>query len=54
MVAYLTKLRSGYELRICNRACNGAEFQAGERIVVAGKREARAICTARNVTPWNF
>lgn len=54
MVAYLTKTATGYQLRICARACNGAEFQAGELIRVAGKREARAICAARNVTPWNF
>lgn len=54
MVAYLTKTRSGYELRLCARPCNGDEFRNSEMIVVPGKREARAICAARNVTPWNF
>lgn len=58
MIAYLHKnpkaLGGGFSLKICARPCNGAEFQAGERIFVAGKKEARAICAARNVTPWNF
>ena len=54
MVAYLHKTRAGYELTICARPCNGAEYQAGERIAVAGKREARAICAKRSITPWNF
>jgi hypothetical protein len=54
MVAYLHKTSSGYELTICPRACNGAAFQNGEKIAVAGKREARAICAAKSATPWNF
>jgi hypothetical protein len=54
MVAYLTKTRTGYELRLCAKPCNGAEFQNAETIAVAGKREARAICASRNATPWNF
>lgn len=54
MIAYLHKTRTGYELRICARACNGAEFQNAEAIAVAGKREARAICKARGASPWNF
>ena len=54
MVAYLHKTKSGYKLTLCNRPCNGAEFQNGEKIEVAGKREARSICAQRNATPWNF
>ena len=55
MVAYLYKTHGGgHELTIVARPCNGEEFQAGEKIAVAGKREARAICKARNVTPHNF
>lgn len=54
MVAYLHKTRTGYELTLCARACRGDEFQAGEKIAVAGKREARAICAQRAATPWNF
>lgn len=54
MTAYLHKTRTGYELTITARPCNGAEYQAGEKIAVSGKREARAICKARNATPWNF
>ena len=49
-IAYL----HGRTLRICARPCNGAEYQTAETITVAGKREARAICKARGVTPWNF
>ena len=41
-------------LVIVPRPCNGAEYQAGEKITVSGKREARAICKARGVKPWNF
>jgi hypothetical protein len=54
MIAYLTKTRAGYLLTICARACNGAEFQAGEKVAVAGIREARTVCRARSITPHNF
>lgn len=54
MTAYLHKTRDGFKLTIVARPCNGAEFQSGEQIAVAGKREARAICKTRNATPWNF
>ena len=54
MIAYFFKTRTGFELTICQQACNGAEFQNGEKISVSGKREAKAICKARNVKPWNF
>lgn len=54
MVAYLHKTRTGFELTIVARPCNGAEFQAGEKLAVAGKREAKAICKARDITPHNF
>jgi hypothetical protein len=42
------------QLVIVAKPCNGAEFQAGEKIKVSGKREAKAICKARNITPHNF
>jgi hypothetical protein len=56
MIAYFHKARGkgNFELTICARPCNGAEFQQGERIAVKGKREALAICKARGVTPHNF
>jgi len=52
--AYLHKASSGYVLTICARPCNGAEFQAGEKIEVIGKREARRVCEALNAEPHNF
>lgn len=55
MVAYLHKARlNTWELTIVAGPCNGAEYQAGEKIKVAGKREANAICKARGIKPWNF
>ena len=55
MVAYLYKIPGGkFELKIVAAPCNGEEYNNGERIIVAGKREANAICKARGVKPWNF
>lgn len=55
MIAYLHANREKtFTLTICARPCNGEEYQKGERITVSGKREARAICKARKITPWNF
>lgn len=54
MVAYLHNTRDGLILTLVARPCNGAEFQNGEKIAVAGKREARAICKARGARPYNF
>ena len=54
MIAYLHKTKTGFELTICSAPCNGAEYQVGEKIAVTGKREANAICKARNVKPWNW
>ena len=54
MIAYFFKTKVGFELTICAAPCNGAELQNGEKIAVAGKREAKAICKARGVKPWNF
>lgn len=55
MVAYLHRVSGGgYELTLCAKPCSGADYQAGEKVPVAGKREARAICEERNATPWNF
>jgi hypothetical protein len=50
MIAYLF----GKTLTIVARPCNGVEFQNGEHIAVAGKREANAICKARGLKAWNF
>lgn len=55
MVAYLHKARGGgFTLTLCTKPCNGAGFDAGEKIHVAGKREANAICKARGAKPWNW
>ena len=55
MNAYLHKAPlSGYTLTICDKPCNGTAFNTAEKILVSGKREANAICKARNITPWNF
>jgi hypothetical protein len=54
MIAYLHKTKTGFELTICNAPCGGAEYQAGEKIAVTGKREANKICKFRGVTPYNF
>jgi hypothetical protein len=56
MIAYFHKARGkgNFELTICAAPCNGLEFQQGERIAVTGKKEAKAICKARNIQPYNF
>lgn len=54
MIAYLHRTRTGYELTICARPCNGEEFQNSEKVTVTGKREANAICKQRNAKPFNF
>lgn len=54
MVAYLFKVRGGYELTICARPCNGEEFNKSEKIIVSGKREANAVCKSRKITAYNF
>lgn len=54
MIAYLHKTKTGFELTICARPCGGVEYQNAEKIVVAGKREANAICKARGVKPYNW
>ena len=55
MIAYLNKTRGGkFELTICAKPCNGAEFNNSEKIEVANKREANAVCKARKITPYNF
>ena len=53
-IAYLHKGPDGYTLTICDRPCNGAEFDAAEKMDVIGKREARKICEALDATPYNF
>jgi hypothetical protein len=56
MIAYFHKApgKGKFELTICAAPCDGTDFQASERILVAGKREAIAICKARGIKPWNF
>jgi hypothetical protein len=55
MTAYLNRAAGKtWVLTVVARACNGEEFQNGEKIAVAGIREARSICKARNITPHNF
>lgn len=54
MIAYLHKTSTGYKLTIVARPCNGEEYQNGERVFVANKRAARAVCKARNIKPYNF
>jgi len=54
MIAYLHKTSTGYKLTIVARPCNGEEYQNGERVFVATKRAARAVCKARNIKPYNF
>lgn len=58
MVAYLhkaSKHEAGkFTLTLCAGPCNGPEFFNAEKVAVADKREARAICAARSARPWNF
>jgi hypothetical protein len=55
MTAYLHRAPGKkWTLTLVSRPCNGAEFQAGEKIAVTGKRDAAAICKARGATPHNF
>jgi hypothetical protein len=54
MVAYFNKVRGGFELTLCAKPCNGAEFNNAEKIKVEGKREAKAVCKERGATPYNF
>ena len=55
MIAYLHKApKNSWVLTIVAKPCNGTEFQNGEKITVSGKREAAAICKARNLKAWNF
>ena len=58
MIAYFYKNHKrnggGFVLAICARPCNGQEFQDAERVLVADKRAARALCKARGVLPYNF
>jgi hypothetical protein len=54
MIAYLTKTRTGFELRICAKPCNGPEFANAPTIQVANKRAAAAYCKANNIKLHNF
>lgn len=52
MIAYFHKTRAGFELTLF--AFIGQDWNEGEKIAVAGKREANAICKARGARPWNW
>jgi len=54
MIAYFLKTRTGFELRICARPCNGQEFQDAQVISVTGKREAKTFCKTNSIICWNF
>lgn len=55
MIAYLHKApKNTWVLTICAAPCAGEAFNSAEKITVAGKREANAICKARGITAWNF
>ncbi|WP_237353523.1 hypothetical protein [Xanthobacter sp. YC-JY1] len=55
MVAYLHRASGGgFTLTLCARPSNGEEFATAEKVRVAGKREANAICKARGAKPWNW
>lgn len=53
-IAYLHKSADGYTLTICERPCNGDEFNNSEKMQTIGKREARKICKAIGAEPYNF
>lgn len=53
-IAYLHKATEGFTLTICDRPCNGEEFNAAEKMQVMGKREARKVCEALEASPYNF
>lgn len=53
-IAYLHKSAEGFVLTICDRPCNGVEFNASEKVEVIGKREARKVCAALEAAPYNF
>ena len=50
MFAHITKVKTGYELRITdsNRPIGGTVYS------VSDKREARAIAKRHNAQTWNF
>jgi hypothetical protein len=55
MIAYIERAAGKtFQLRICARPCNGAEYMAAPTVAVAGKREANAYCKANGIKPWNF
>lgn len=56
MVAYFFYGRKGQlaELHICERPCNGVEFQNAEIVKVWDKREARLVCKRRNIICYDF
>jgi hypothetical protein len=55
MVAYLHRASGGgFTLTLCARPCNGEKFATAEKVRVAGKREANAICKARGAKPFVF
>jgi len=53
-VAYLNKTKQGYVLTICQKPCNGDEFNKSQKIEVSGKKEAKQICNDSGFIPYNF
>ena len=55
MIAYLERAaRKTFNLRICARPCNGAEYAAARVLPFSNKAEASAYCAANGIKPWNF
>lgn len=54
MVAYLNKTPEGLILTLCEKPCNGEEFNNSEKVPVLDKREARAVCKGVGAKPYNF
>lgn len=54
MIAYFNKVHGGFELTICQRPCNGEEFNNSEKVSVSGKKEANQICKDRGLKPYNW
>jgi hypothetical protein len=44
----------GNVLIIAKTPYGGKDFRDGEQIICWSKREARKICKARGIKPWNF
>jgi len=54
MIAYITKTKAGYVLRLLAEPANGPALFTAPQIAVADKKEARAYCKANGIIPHNF